>query len=99
LSSAARHAILAVALAVLSGCAVPPPAPIRWHPAPPAPPIRTEPGNLWPGPPKPTPTLLDLQNQGVRTVVPLHPRPRGGAGLCGAPAAPGMALGLCYTPP
>jgi hypothetical protein len=98
-SDAARHAILAAALTVLSGCALPPPAPIRWHPAPPAPPIRAEPGDLWPGPPKPPPTLLDLQAQGVRTAVPAQPSRRGGAGLCRTPASPGIALGLCYKAP
>jgi hypothetical protein len=77
------------------------------------PPMGSATGDVWPGASKTVPTLLDLERQwpiAVRTGNPglALRKHRGGFGLCKvapggqhgrAVLAPGVALGLCYTPP
>jgi len=111
----ARRSILAVSL-LLSGCIrpeYPPPlAPLpqsaetyarvlhlaAYRPAR----LQADPTPIWPGPPTPVPTTLEiLAQQPGPHPQPVSMRHRGGYGLChptsAQPKPPGIALGLCYT--
>jgi hypothetical protein len=62
------------------------------------PPVTSDAGTIWPSPPEPVPTMLDLEKT-VATHAPMT-RQRGGYGLCRqTPAGPpkGVSLGLCYA--
>jgi hypothetical protein len=70
-------------------------------------PLTTEPGDIWPGPIKPPPTLQDLENQNGQTEQPLPalppmgsstPPPSNQPGLAPLPTMPPAATGQPATP-